>query len=238
MSDDVIEIDLEKRDVLGKGVKHLRSLGKTPAVIHNHGKDSIIVQGDSISMLKVYRKAGKHHTVEVTAGGKTYTTLIKDAEFEPRKHTLSHLVFNAVAADQLVEAEIPIHPRYDEGNDGSPAERSGLIVLSNIDSVNVEALAKDLPDVLYYNAEKLVEVGDHAQVSDLIVPAGVTVKEEQSQTIASVFEPSAVAAANDAAGGTAEEEIAEETEEGAEEGEQSAEQAEASEDSSEKPKES
>lgn len=206
---DIIEIELEKRTTLGKGVKQLRKEGKIPAVIHDHGKESIIVQGDGPTLLKVYKQAGKHHTVEVKTGSKTYTTLIKDAEFEPRKHRLNHLVFNAVSADKPVEAEIPIEAKYDEGNESSPAERAGLIVLDNLDSVTVEALPKDLPDVLYYNAEKLVEIGDHALVSDLILPAGVTVKEEAGQSIASVFEPSAVAAANSAAGGGEEEEAAE-----------------------------
>ncbi len=221
---DVIEIELEERKTLGKAVKHLRRGGKTPAVIHNHGKKSLIVQGDSVKLLKVYRQAGKHHTVEVTTGGKKFTTLIKDAEFEPRKHALTHLVFNAVAADQLVEAEIPVKPKYDEGNELSPAERSGLIVLNNLESVTVEALPEDLPDVLYFNAEKLVEVGDHVLVSELRLPRGVEVKDEPNQPIASVFEPSAVAAANEDAGGKAEEEIPE-TEE-AKEGEEITEEAE------------
>ena len=209
MTDDVIGIDLEPRTVIGKGVKQLRQTGKTPAVIHNHGKESIIVQGDSVNLLKIYKKAGKHHPIEVRAGNHTYTTLIKDAEFEPRKHQLNHIVFNAVAANQVVEAEVPVEPKYDEGNESSPAERAGLMVLNNLDNVTVEALPRDLPDVLYYDAEKLTEVGDHILVSDLILPPGVTIQDEPSQSIASVFEPSAVAAANDAAGGTAEEDVTE-----------------------------
>jgi large subunit ribosomal protein L25 len=217
MSQDLITIELEPRVVLGKSVKHLRTSGKTPAVIHNHGKDSIIVQGDSRALLKVYRAAGKHHTIDVMTGGKTYTTLIKTAEFEPRKHRLNHIVFNAVSANQKVEAEIPIHPKYDEGNESSPAERSGLMVLTNLDQIMVESIPSKLPNVIYFDGEKLVEVGDHALVKDLILPEGVEVREDPNQTIASVFEPSAVAAANDAAGGTADEgeEAVEATEEGA-----------------------
>jgi len=227
----LFQLILEKRTTLGKGVKHLRTGGITPAVIHNHGKESIIVQGDSGSMLKVYRKAGKHHTVEVKAEGKTYTTLIKDAEFEPRKNTLTHLVFNAVSANQKVEAEIPVHAKYDEGNEGSPAERAGLLVIGNLDAIVVEAIPSALPDVIYYNGEKLENVGDHVTVGDLILPEGVTVKEDDNQTIATVFEPSAVAAANDAAGGTEEPEA--ETEETAE-----GETAETTEEGNEKPAES
>ena len=117
-----------------------------------------------------------------------------------------------------MKLKYPVEPKYDEGNELSPAERSGLIVLNNLESITVEALPEDLPDVLYFNAEKLVEVGDHILVSELMLPSGVKVKNEPNQPIASVFEPSAVAAANDAAGGTAEEEIpeAEEAKEGEE----------------------
>lgn len=205
MSQDTINLQLEAREVTGKAVKHLRKEGKLPAVIHDHGKASILVQGDAVAMLKAYKVAGKHHPIDVQAGSKHYTAMIKVAEFEPRKNQLNHIVFNAVSATQKVEAEIPVHPKYSEGNEMSPAERAGFMVLSNTDSVLVEALASKLPDVLYYDAEKLVEVGDHIVVSDLVVPAGVEVKTSASQGIASVFEPSAIAAANDAAGGDVEE---------------------------------
>jgi hypothetical protein len=72
----------------------------------------------------------------------------------------------------------------------------------------VEAVPSKLPDVLYYDAEKLVEVGDHVTVADLMVPEGVELKVESDHTIATVYEPSAVAAANDEAGGDAEPEDA------------------------------
>lgn len=204
MSQDSISLTLEARSVLGKQVRQLRRDGMVPAVIHDHGKDSIIVQGPYQEMHKVFLVAGKHHPVELTANGKKYTAMIKDAAVEPRKQRLTHVVFNAVKANQTVDAVVPIQPQYDEGNEISPAERNGLLVIHNIDVVNVKALPAKLPDVLYYNAEKLVEVGDHATIADLIVPEGVELEAEAGQTIASVFEPSAVAAANDAAGGDAE----------------------------------
>ena len=65
MSDDTISLELEERKVTGKAVKHLRKEGQLPAVIHDHGKPSVVVQGDSIKMLKVWQQAGKHHPVEL-----------------------------------------------------------------------------------------------------------------------------------------------------------------------------
>src|SRR5689334_903647 len=103
MSQDVIAISLEPREVTGKQVRQLRREGVVPAVIHDHGKESVLVQAKMQDLLKTYQQAGKHHPVAVTANGKKYTAMIKTAEFEPRKHELTHVVFNAVAANQKVE---------------------------------------------------------------------------------------------------------------------------------------
>lgn len=205
MSKDTISLDVQMRDILGKNVKHLRKDGIIPAVIHDHGKDSLHVQADYVAIYKVWQKAGKHHPIELTAGDKTFTALIKDADFDPHKHRLTHIVFNAVDKNQKVEASIPVRARYDEGNESSPAERAGLIVLSQLEEVEVRAIASKLPDFLEYNAEVLVEIGDHVTVADLVVPEGVEIETEATHSLATVYEPSALAAANDAAGGDAEE---------------------------------
>ncbi len=205
MTQDNITLSLEPRKVFGKAVKHLRQSGQIPAVIHDHGKPSLVVQAEQMSLLKVWKEAGKHHPIELTTGEQNYTALIKEAVFDPKRHQLTHVVFNAVDKNQKVEADIPIRPHYDEGNESSPAERSGFIVLSQLETVSVRAIASKLPDFLEYNAEQLVEVGDHVTVADLIVPNGVEVETETEHSIATVYEPSALAAANDAAGGSEEE---------------------------------
>jgi large subunit ribosomal protein L25 len=231
MTQDTISLTLEARTVSGKAVKHLRRAGQVPAVIHDHGKESLVVQASYTELFKVWQQAGKHHPVNVKTGGKSLTALIKNATFDPKKHQLTHVVFNAVNANETVEAEIPIEARYDEGNESSPAERSGLLVLSQLEAVVVEAIPSKLPDVLYYDAEKLVEIGDHATVADLTIPEGVEVKTDLNHSIATVFEPSALAAANEAAGGDAEPEDA--TEVAAEEGSESTESTPADETKSE-----
>lgn len=204
MSQDTISLTVEPREVTGKSVKQLRASGTIPAVIHDHGKESVVVQGNAVQMIKVWQQAGKHHPVALTAGDKKYVALIKDASFDPKKHLLTHLVFNAVDKNQKVEAEIPVRPRYDEGNESSPAERAGFIVLSQLETVQVKALADKLPDFLEYDAEKLVEVGDSITVADIFAQDGVEIETEPEQSVATVYEPSALAAANDAAGGDAE----------------------------------
>ena len=217
MARDTISLQLVPREVTGKAVRHLRRAGQIPAVIHDHGKPSLHVQGDGIAMLKVWRQAGKHHPVEVKAGDQSFVALIKAADFDPKKHRLRHIVFNAVDKDQKVDAEIPVRPRYAEENESSPAERNSLIVLTQLENVAVKAIPTKLPDFLEYDAEKLVEVGDHVTVADLKVPEGVEIITEPEHAVATVYEPSALAAANEAAAGDAEpgDEAEVEAEEGA-----------------------
>lgn len=202
---DSITLLVEPRDTLGKGVKRLRKQGIVPAVIHDHGKDSIHVQAEYQAISKVYQMAGRHHPIELNVGDKKYTTLIRSVSFDPRLGSVTHIVFNAVKANQKVEASIPVRPRFADEQDSTPAERTGLIVLAQLDEVSVKALPKNLPNELTYDAEKLIAVGDQVTVADLEVPEGVEVETEATHVLSTVFEPSALAAANEEAAGAAEE---------------------------------
>lgn len=212
---DELLLNLEPREVTGKAVKQLRKDNMVPAVIHDHGKPSVVVMAPYLDMIKLYQKAGKRHPVTVVAGKERYTALIKQVDFDPKKQLLRHVVFNAVKADEKVTAEIPVRIKYADEHESTPAERTGLVVLHQLEEVEVEALPAALPDGLYFSAEKLVVAGDSVTVADLIIPKGVTVKTDPAHPLATVFEPSALQAANDAAGGDAEEEVpAEESAEG------------------------
>jgi large subunit ribosomal protein L25 len=204
MSQDTVSLELQSRDTIGSGLRNLRLSGLVPGVIHDHGKESVVVQGDFNDVTKTFLRAGKHHIVEIKVGSKTYNAMIKDVSRDPRKNTLTHIVFNAVAANEKVTAEVPVKIELAEGNDATPAERAGLIVLHNTETVEIEAFPKDLPNELTFDGEKLVETGNQATVADLRVPKGVIVKADENTVLATVFEPSALAAANDAAGGDAE----------------------------------
>lgn len=181
-----IELTLEERNVFGKKVKSLRRNGLVPAVIHNHGKDSIIVMGQQVPMLKAYQEAGKHQTVQLKVGKQEYMAMIKDADFEPTKQQLRHLVFNAVKKDQKVEAEVPVHVEGD-----IPAERAGHMVVTNLYHVIVEAKPGDMPESLSVSGEALAEIGDKVTVADIKLPAGVAVLTEPDQVVAAVEETKA-----------------------------------------------
>lgn len=196
MTSQDITVELEKREAVGKGLNAIRAGGQVPAVIHDHGKPSIHVQGELSQLLKVYSAAGKHHPVQLKVGSKQHLALIKDVDFEPAKHRMRHIVFQAVKQNEAVEAEIPVVFLADAE---IPAERISLLVLKQLDHVQVKALPKDLPDELVVDPSVLAAAGDSITVADLKVPAGVTVLTPEDTPIAAVEVPKDQIAEADAA---------------------------------------
>ncbi|MEX1995458.1 MAG: 50S ribosomal protein L25 [Candidatus Saccharimonadales bacterium] len=200
-------VQLQERTVVRKGLRALRNEGLIPAVIHNHGQPSLHVMAPQTELSQIYREAGKHHPLQLNVGKQNFLALIKDVQYDPVKRRMQHVVFQAIRRDEKVEAEVPIRL---EGE--IPAEKVGLIVLHQLDSVQVEALPQNLPDEFVIDGAKLVELHDKLTVADLTVPEGVTILTEEDHPIATVVETRAQMAEE------AEEEAAE-GEEGTEEGE-------------------
>lgn len=186
MTSQDISLDLQKREVVRKRLAGLRKDGLVPAVVHNHGKDSIHVAADAVAITKVYHQAGKHHPVQLTVDGKHHLALIKGVDREPTKNRIRHVVFQAINQNETTEAEIPIVFKEDVE---IPAEKLSLMVLKQLDTVHVKALPKDLPDSIIVDPSSLTEVGDHLTVADLVVPSGVTILTEPEHSVAVVEMP-------------------------------------------------
>ena len=129
MSSENIVIELHKRERIRKGLNHLRSEGKIPAVIHNHGKDSVHVYGGSKDVSEAFSRAGHTQPITISVDGKDYFTIIKDVDEDPLKHNIRHVVFNTIRSDIRTTAEVPIHV------EGDPP--AGLIMVQNLETVEV-----------------------------------------------------------------------------------------------------
>lgn len=186
MSGQDLSLLVTGRKVEGKAVRQLRRDGIVPAVIHDHGQPSKIIQAPFTDVMKVYLQAGKHHPVTLSLGSEKYMTIIKDVDFDPKKHEMRHVVFNAIKMDEKVETEVPVHITGE-----IPAEKVSLLVIRQLDHVTIEALPKDLIDSLDVDGTKLIEIGDKVHVSDIVAPAGVTILTEPEHTIATVEESKA-----------------------------------------------
>ena len=223
-----ISLSISERTVHGKKVRNLRAEGIIPGVVYGHGMEPMPIQADAGELRRVVAQAGKHSPVHLT-GAKRRIALIKDVESDPTRHgVVRHVSFHAVKADEPVTTEVPIH-LLSVGE--SAAEKAGFVVLQAIDKAEIRALPADLPEALEVDIAHLAAVGDRVTLGDITLPSGVEFVEHDSGrheedeeeerpsitdlVVANVYEPAALEAANEAAGGesTDEEEVAVEGEE-------------------------
>lgn len=210
---DKVLLTVEERKLLGKKVKKLRKDGLVPGVVYGHGIDAQPVMANAKVAEKVWQTAGRRQPVELTVSGKKHLAMIKSADIDPLKRSLRHLSFQVVNQNEEVETEVPV--RID--NEGeTAAERAGLVVLQAIETVEVSALPSKLPEFVIVPSDKLLADGDHVNVSDIVTPDGVQILTDPEIVVASVYEPSALAAQNEAAAGEATDESEVEAEKGAE----------------------
>lgn len=224
---DKITLKVEERTVHGKKVAKLRKDGYTPGVVYGPGIDPLSVQVPEGELKRVVQAAGKHTPVHLT-GSKRRIAMIKDVDIDPVKNAIQHISFHAVDANSPVVAEVPVRL---VGEGESEAEKAGLVILQSLDSAEVRALPMDLPEALEVSVLELKEAGDKLTLGDVTLPEGVELvehvhghvedDEEEKPSItdlqvASVWEPGALQAANEAAAGDAEDESEVESENGAE----------------------
>ena len=209
-----IVLNLDQRTAEGKKVTKLRADGFVPSVVYGGKANPIATQSNAVDTLKAVRAAGKHTPVHLTIDGKKKLAIIKTIDFDPVKHTLRHVAFHAIKQNEKIVTEVPI---VLVGEGESAAEKAGLIVLQAIEKVEVRALPADLPESLEMSIAVLATDEDKLTLADITLPKGVEFADAEQDldlVVANVYEPSALQAANDAAGGDAEDATAVESENG------------------------
>ena len=194
---DKIKLALENRTVIGKKVAQIRRDGLVPAVIYGAELKPKNVQLTQQDAIKVTKKAGSHTAIELELDDKKMTALIKSVNYAPARSDITHISFQAVRADEVVTAEVPL---LLIGEEESPAKKAGLIILPAIDKITVKAKVNALPKNIELDASKLLESGDKLTLADAKIPSGVeAVDFDPELVIATVYEPAALEAKNAAA---------------------------------------
>lgn len=199
-----ITLTLDERSVSGKKVATLRKEDIVPSVVYGGHTKPVSTQSSLVDITKVTRSAGKHTPVHLIINGKKKLAIIKSIDVHPVKHLVRHVAFHTIKQNEKIVTEVPIR-LIGEGE--SAAEKAGLVVLQAIEHIEVRAIPANLPESLEISIVDLADTEDKLTIADLTLPEGVEFADHEQDmdlVIANVYEPSALQAANDAAGGDAE----------------------------------
>lgn len=199
-----ITLKLDTRTTQGKKVTKLRQNGIIPSVVYGASTDPIHTQSGIVETTKIAVTAGKHTPVNLVIDGKKKLAIIKSIDRDPVKRRVRHVAFHAIKRNEVITTEVPIQLN---GLGESEAEKAGLVVLQAIEQIEIKAKPGDLPEALELSVAGLVGTEDKLTVGDIKLPSGVEyadLEQDLELVVANVYEPSALQAANDAAGGDAE----------------------------------
>ena len=199
-----ILLALDTRTAEGKKLAKLRNSGYVPSVVYGGHAEPTKTQSKIVETNKVIHAAGKHTPVHLVINGSKKLAIIKDIDMDPVKHTLRHIAFHTIHQNDIITTEVPI---ILVGKGESAAERAGLVILQAIEHIEVKAKPAHLPESIELSIVDLATDEDKLTVGDIKLPEGVEfadVDQNLELVIANVYEPGALQAANEAAGGDAE----------------------------------
>ena len=180
-----IVLKASNRELIGKKVKVLRREGKLPAILYGKEVGSINIALDLRDASKVLRGVTSSTLVVVNVDGKEYTTLVRERQRDVLRDHYTHIDFQAVSLTETVRASVAI---ILEGE--SPASDAyGALVVSGIDSLDVEALPQDLPENITVDVSSLSEIGDTLYVKDLVLPKEITVMTDPEELLVVISAP-------------------------------------------------
>ena len=191
------QLSLTSRSVQGKKLKALRAAGQIPSVIYGD-ETPLLAASDYNATEKVLLAAGYHSPIELMLDGQPHLAIVKNISLDPVSRRIMNVEFQAVSADEVVEATTPI--RID-GFDQSEAAKLHYTLMRVLEEIDVKAKPSELPQEIVVDGSKLATTEDRLTVADLQLPAGVELADKEldpTTVVANVYDPAAEAAAREA----------------------------------------
>jgi len=178
-------LEAKKREVIGKQVKALRREGLLPAVIYGSDIEPMPLTLNTNDVRQILSVTGANTLITMKIGKEEHLALVRDLQREVITRNLLHIDFQAVSMEETITTTVPVLVM---GESPAVKELNALLVTS-MDSLQIEAKAKDLPDTISVDINELVEIGDNIRVKDLVISGDVTILEDPELTVIVVAAP-------------------------------------------------
>jgi large subunit ribosomal protein L25 len=111
--------------------------------------------------------------------GEQHAALVREKQRDYLKNRLLHLDFQVVSLTEKIRAAVNITL-----TGTAPAVREmNAVLVSNLNTVMVEALPRDLPETISVDISSLKVIGDAIHIRDLEVPATVEILADMDEMV-------------------------------------------------------
>jgi large subunit ribosomal protein L25 len=183
-----IVVTAQSRTESGKNAnRRLRGKGLIPGVVYGAKKETLPVAVSPKDIGAILKSAAGENTLfDLDLGGEKRKVILKEFQREPLKGRLLHADFYEVALDKKIEVKVHVEVV------GVPVgvKTQGGILDFVTRELEIECLPTDIPDKIAVDVTAL-ELGKHLRVSDLSLPAKLTMLTEPGVVIVHVVAPRA-----------------------------------------------
>ena len=179
-------IEAEPREERGKNAsRRLRADGRIPGVVYGRDFPAAALSVDPKDVERILTsETGRNSIFTLNLASQSTDVLVKDYQLEPVVGNLTHVDFQRISMDELMEFEIPV-----ELVGTAPGVKAGGIVDLVQREILVECLPSDVPSEIRVPMEAL-EIGDLVRVSELDVDTSkVKILAEPDQVVVTVIPP-------------------------------------------------
>lgn len=180
------ELTAVPRTIIGKSSHRLATANQIPAVLYGFGREaaSIAVDRHDFEQWAAHHAAGAGMVqLKLEGEKKPIDAVVREIQHSAVKGSILHIDFLAVSMNKPIHANVPLHLV----NDPEGVKAGGVLTV-NVHELNVEALPKDLPEMIEWDVTPL-EMGDTLHLGDIAAPAGITLLDDPDTIIASVQAP-------------------------------------------------
>jgi large subunit ribosomal protein L25 len=177
-----MQLKASLRQPLGKRSRRMLREGKVPAIVYGHNTQATPITLERLEFQKVFARSGRTHLVDLVFDGRTEKVLVREIQTHPRRLGPIHVDFYQVNLQEKIEVEVPVHLV----GESAPVKQGDGDILQPMHSVRVECLPSDIPEAFEVDLTPLDEIDAELRVSDLRVPAGVTVLDEPEELVVKI----------------------------------------------------
>ena len=179
-----LTIECQQREA-GSKPKALRRSGLIPAVLYGHqGAESISLTMKAKTAEHLIKQSAVNNTLiqlnipDISWSGKT---LLREVQKHPWKNNPYHLSFFAVASQESIEVEVPLH----FVGEAVGVKLEGGVLDPVITELKVKCAPDKIPDAIEIDVSGM-QLGDSLLVHQIVLPEGVTTLIEPEQPVATV----------------------------------------------------
>ncbi|MFW6150135.1 MAG: 50S ribosomal protein L25 [Chloroflexota bacterium] len=181
---DQLELELERRDILGKKTRFLRRQGVTPLHVYGHGTPSMSLQGPTNVVERVLAQAGTATLISLKVGKekRPRSVVVQEVQRDPLTRKLVHVDLHQVKMREKMRTEVPVQIVGE-----APAlETENAELVQELNSLTVECLPAKMPHSVEVDVSSLTTVDQAIRVKDVTLDRGVTVINDPELLIARV----------------------------------------------------